>query len=115
VIKKFLIPSGFLLGLTLTWACAPLLPYPTGEGLLRVQAEQPSLTLEDLEKGRRLYAATCASCHTLHLPSDLTAKAWRKVILRMQVKAKIDDTRRDTILSYLLAMDTKEGKDARTP
>ncbi len=94
--------------LGLSWACAPLLPYPTGEGLLRVQEDQPQMTIKDLEIGRRQYASTCASCHTLHLPSEHSTQAWRKIILRMQVKAKIDDEKRDSIFAYLSAMDVKD-------
>lgn len=97
--------AGAALFFTLSWACAPLLPYPTGEGLLRAQTEQPAVTLHDLDLGRRQYAATCASCHTLHMPSELTTRGWRKIMVRMQVKAKIDDTKRDSILAYLTAMD----------
>jgi cytochrome c553 len=106
--KKTLIASVVLHCLTLSWACAPLLPYPTGEGLLRAQAEQPNITLQDLEKGRRLYAATCASCHTLHSPSERTTKSWEKVMVWMQMKARIDDSKRDSILAYLIAMDKKD-------
>jgi mono/diheme cytochrome c family protein len=93
--------------LGLSWACAPLLPYPTGEGLLRVRVDQPQISIKDLEIGRRLYAATCASCHVLHLPSDHTSRDWRKILSRMQVKANIDDDKRDSIFAYLAAMGMK--------
>ncbi len=104
MIKIYKVATGIALFLTLTWACAPLLPYPTRDGLLRIQALQPSLTLKDLEIGRRLYAANCASCHRLHLPSELTPMAWEKIVPRMQEKAKLDDAIGDSIMDYLIAL-----------
>jgi len=106
--KIFTITAGTALGLIISWGCAPLLPYPTRDGLLRVQASQPNLSLQDLEIGRRLYAAHCASCHRLHLPSELTLKAWEKIVPRMHEKAKLDDTKGDSIMAYLTAL----SKDA---
>ena len=103
--------AGISLCLTLSWACAPLLPYPTADALLRAQAGQPQLTLQDLDIGRRLYAAHCANCHRLHLPSELAPEAWDKIMLRMQKKAKIDDVTTGSISAYLLAMDKVEKND----
>lgn len=105
--KIIVVTAGALLGLTLSWACAPLLPYPTEEAVTRIQADQPALTLQDLRVGRRSYAAHCASCHRLHLPWEMPPKAWEKVVARMQEKAKIDDATSDSILAYLVAMDRK--------
>jgi mono/diheme cytochrome c family protein len=101
---------GALWGLTLPWACAPLLPYPTPEGLSRIQVDQPSLTLQDLQKGRRLYAANCASCHRLHLPSEQTPLGWEKIVPRMGEKGKIDETTCDSILVYLYSMGRRDER-----
>ncbi len=105
--KSYWLTVVALLSLTLIWACAPLLPYPTGEGLSRIQAERPNLTLQDLEIGRRFYADHCANCHRLHIPSEKTAKDWKKTVARMQERAKIDDATSDSILAYLVAMNGK--------
>jgi len=89
-------------------ACAPLLPLPGAPEVQRAQREDPGIQMKDLQEGRKLYVAHCAGCHALHLPSELPARAWERIILKMQVKAKIDDPTKDSIVSYLNAMTTKE-------
>jgi hypothetical protein len=108
--RMYLLAAGITLGLSLCLACAPLLPYPTREGLLRIQAIQPNLNLNDLEVGRRLYAAHCASCHSLHLPSELTSQAWEKILPRMQNKANLGDIQGDYIMAYLTALSKDMAK-----
>ena len=94
---------GWVLALALPWACAPLLPYPTPEGLSRINGDQPTVTLQDLQTGRRLYASHCASCHQLHLPSERTPEAWEKIVPRMGEKGKIAPVTCDSILAYLIS------------
>ncbi len=101
--------AGFLI-LALPLACVPFLPSPTNESLSRIQADQPGLTLMDLQTGRHLYAAHCASCHQLHLPSERTPQVWEKIVPRMGEKGKIDEATCDFILAYLKSTSKKNNK-----
>jgi len=103
------VATGGGLAFILFSACAPFLPGPTLDGLSRIQADQPGLTLSDLQTGRHLYAAHCASCHQLHLPSEKTPQAWEKIVPRMGEKGKIDQATCDSILAYLKAMGKKDS------
>lgn len=83
-------------------ACASLLPEPRLEDVARVQGTWPQLQLSDLRDGRKLYVTHCSGCHSLHPPGELTGREWEKVMVKMQVKARIEDGTRDRIMKYLL-------------
>ena len=108
---KFIVVSVFLLGLGI-WgaACAPSLPYPTGNSLGRVSGEWPETTLNSLMQGRRDYVGHCAACHTLHLPSEFSPDQWNQIVEKMRWRAKIDEDTRDSILKFLSAVTTKQNK-----
>jgi Dihaem cytochrome c len=98
-------PTGLLLLLgamaVLPLACATALPHATPESLSRADRMWPGTRLEDLEMGRRDYVAHCAACHHLHLPSEFTSEKWTAILVKMQRKAKIDDSLKDSIYRYL--------------
>jgi hypothetical protein len=97
-----------LLGLTLVGlcvSCASLLPIPQEKDLAYASySHQAPVQLKDLQMGRKFYVAHCAGCHPLHLPNELPPRGWERIMDRMQVNAKIDDSTRDTILLYLTTM-----------
>ncbi len=88
--------------MTLPFACATLLPEPTAQDGARSNAIWPGVQLSDLQRGRKLYLENCASCHRLHLPSELETAQWERIMVKMQRKAKIDDLKKDSIMKYLL-------------
>jgi len=89
------------LALCLPWACASFLPAPQQSDLEHLPPQWKGWGLEDLEKGRRLYAGTCGRCHQLHPPGEYRADQWERITRRMQGRAKIDDQARESILAYL--------------
>ena len=91
-----------LLLLGLPWACAGLLPEPRVEDLARSNTSYPGLQLLDLRQGRALYMKNCAGCHALHAPSQLDSFQWERIMSKMQLKAKINDSTKDSIMKYLL-------------
>lgn len=76
----------------------------------RVQGKFPGLTLEQLNQGKVLYEANCASCHHLENPSSEPEEEWRSIVPRMVLKANkrsinpITPESEELILRYLIAM-----------
>jgi hypothetical protein len=77
-------------------ACAASLYMPTEQ-----DAQKYNVSLENLQKGRKLYINSCASCHNLHLPSAYTRQEWWKHLDKMQQRAKINDAQKELIAKYL--------------
>jgi hypothetical protein len=98
--KKLLQTAVMVMVLCAPLACATL-PQPLAEDATRASTLWPGLKLEDLQNGRKLYVQNCGACHALHLPSAYGNERWDRVMVRMQVKAKIDDRAASTILAYL--------------
>ena len=57
--------------------------------------------LDSLTEGRKLYVSHCGNCHNLYLPEQYTAGDWDKNVTEMQNKAKISESQKANILSYL--------------
>ena len=97
--------------LALPLACATRLPIPTPKDEDRASKEDSQLRLADLQIGRKLYLENCTGCHPLHLPSELNAAVWEKVLGRMQSKTNLTDSQSDLILKYLAAF----ARDSKQP
>jgi mono/diheme cytochrome c family protein len=92
-----------LVGFSLS--CASLLPIPQESDLAYASySHRAPVQLKDLQMGRKLYVAHCAACHSLHLPNELAPSGWERIMEKMQVKAKIDDGTKDSILLYVTTM-----------
>ena len=89
---------GIALAIGVTSCVATQLYVPT-----ETDATASSVSLQNLQKGRELYVNSCASCHGLKDPSKLTKEKWEKVMVSMQKKAKIDDSKKQLILQYVEA------------
>ncbi len=110
--------AGTALGLLLSWACAPLLPIPTGDALARVQGDRPHLTLRDLQC--RLQASTRPIAPVGHRAAPALQVIdpevqWDKADYAEDVEEKAKNLRTpagDSILSYLkiMAMSIKVTK-----
>jgi mono/diheme cytochrome c family protein len=75
-----------LFAVALAAACSAGLPQPTPIHLAAAKAEDPSATLEDLSRGRSLYASKCSGCHALRDPVSLAPDDWRHELDEMQEK-----------------------------
>ncbi len=89
-------------------ASSPFLPIPDEEA-----AKNPSnrehASLDDLKAGRDLILQRCIRCHGLHSPDEFSREGWEKIMNRMQIKAGLDETMRNSVLGYLSVF-SREGK-----
>lgn len=95
--KRTILILPILLGL----ACATGIPNPTQETAVRASRLWPGADLASLKTGRDHYIQNCGACHALHLPNELTPAQWDRIMVRMQVKARIDDNMSESILHYV--------------
>ena len=75
----------------------------------RVKTVYTTLSLEDLNKGKKLYETKCSLCHGLDKPSNRTADKWKHIVPEMvQIANKksevIASNEADLILKYLVSM-----------
>ncbi|MHC0440929.1 cytochrome c [Flavobacterium sp. 3-210] len=63
-------------------------------------AKAKELTPE-LAAGKSLYENSCARCHKLYEPTKFTKEEWQPILVRMQKKAKLDDTNMASITNYI--------------
>ncbi|MEN2413027.1 cytochrome c [Flavobacterium mesophilum] len=63
-------------------------------------AKAKELTPE-LAAGKSLYENNCAKCHKLFEPTKFTKEEWQPILVRMQKKAKLDDTNMASITNYI--------------
>ncbi len=75
----------------------------------RVNKVYPTLSLEDLNKGKKLYETKCSLCHGLDKPSNRTADKWKHIVPEMVEIANkksevIASNEADLILKYLVSM-----------
>ena len=75
----------------------------------RVKKVYPTLSLEDLNKGKKLYETKCSLCHGLDKPSNRTADKWKHIVPEMVEIANkksevIASNEADLILKYLVTM-----------
>lgn len=85
--------------------CATVTPLqPKETDIQHMQEKVPGLTLEDAQRGFKLYKYNCAGCHNLHKPTEFTPEGWKKILPEMLGKAKISSEKdRELLKNYLLA------------
>lgn len=77
---------------------------PKDTDLERMQQKVPGISLEEAEKGFKLYKYNCAGCHYLQKPGDYTISRWEKILPVMLDRAKIaSETDAKLIRNYLFA------------
>jgi cytochrome c5 len=64
--------------------------------------ESPTMS-EVVSEGKILYDNKCGTCHKLFAPSDYSKQDWPPILLRMQIKARINDADMAKINSYVYA------------
>jgi hypothetical protein len=77
---------------------------PAESELTIMQQKVPGLSLENAQKGFKLYKFNCAGCHYLHKPNDYTISGWEKILPEMLGKAKITSEKdAQPLKNYLFA------------
>ncbi|TDW52625.1 diheme cytochrome c [Flavobacterium sp. 270] len=79
-----------------TQKTAPVAATPTPEATPKAATLTP-----ELAEGQNLYANNCAKCHKLFEPTKFTKEEWAPILVRMQKKAKLDDTQIASITNYI--------------
>jgi len=86
---------------TLSVCCSPSLYKPTAVDVEAGKKLYADLTMEQLNKGLRLYADKCGSCHALYKPREITPARWKEMLPEMKTKAQLTDKEYDLITRYL--------------
>jgi mono/diheme cytochrome c family protein len=102
-----------LLAAALAAACAAALRHSTPADVTLVSPKWPGTTIEDLERGRRLYVRRCSGCHTLILPSAHAPDDWPVLVDAMAAKARLKAAEREDIVRFLTAVSSDEPKPRR--
>ena len=77
---------------------------PTATNLAMMQQKAPGISLEEAQKGFKLYKFNCAGCHYLPKPDVYTISRWEKILPVMLSRAKItSETEAKLIKDYLFA------------
>ncbi|WP_316632955.1 cytochrome c [uncultured Flavobacterium sp.] len=63
-------------------------------------AKTTELTSE-LAEGKNMYENNCAKCHKLFDPKKFSQENWKPILVKMQKKAKLDDTQMASISNYI--------------
>lgn len=84
--------------------CAAALARPTADDVRRATMRWPDATMAELEHGRELYVARCASCHHLYLPRDEAVSKWPAVLDDMGARAHLSPDERQAIERFLLTL-----------
>ena len=101
-----------ILSTAVATACAAALRHSTPADATLVAPQWPGTTVEDLERGRRLYVRRCSGCHTLILPAAHAPDEWPALVDAMAEKARLKPGERDDVVRFLVAVSSDE---ARTP
>ncbi|HSD28943.1 MAG TPA: hypothetical protein VLL75_16710 [Vicinamibacteria bacterium] len=95
-------------------ACAAGLRHASPADVALVAARWPGTTVEDLERGRRLYVRRCSGCHNLVLPSAHSPRRWPELVDEMVKEARLRPGERDDVVRFLVAVASDgEGKPRR--
>ncbi|MDQ6469109.1 cytochrome c [Flavobacterium sp. LHD-80] len=79
---------------------APAAPVAPAAPAVTETVKAKELTPE-LAAGKSLYENSCAKCHKLYEPTKFTKEEWQPILVRMQKKAKVDDTNMASITNYI--------------
>jgi mono/diheme cytochrome c family protein len=85
-------------------ACAAALRHASPADAALVAPRWPGTTVEDLERGRRLYVRRCSGCHTLILPAAHPPEEWPRLVDGMAEKARLRPGEREDVVRFLVAV-----------
>ena len=91
-------------------ACARVsLPVVGPEDVDRASARWPGTSVDELARGRSLYAAHCVSCHRPVLPAQVPASEWPGHIMEMQERAGLTADEAELVTRYLVTMSSQRA------
>ena len=77
---------------------------PNEKELAIMQQKVPGISLEEAQKGFKLYKFNCAGCHYLHKPDAYSISGWEKVLPEMLQRAKLESEKDEQLIkNYLFA------------
>ena len=80
---------------------------PRDIDLAKMQQKAPGISLEEAQKGFKLYKFNCAGCHYLHKPDAYTISGWEKVLPEMLDRAKINSEKEASLIRNYLYSKSK--------
>jgi hypothetical protein len=93
------------------FSCRPLLLIDPGQkDIARADEKFPGTTLEDLQKGKKIFESNCNKCHSLKMPFRVTEERIYKVLPVMAKRAKLDAKEEDLVLRYLITIHPEQTK-----
>ncbi|MBI1781064.1 MAG: cytochrome C [Sphingobacteriales bacterium] len=105
--KKLLLATALLVAV---WSCtkkATPAKSETGSTTTAVATTtteaKPSPSAELIAAGKTTYEAKCGRCHPLHATNQYAADKWVNLVNVMAPKAKLTDTEKDNVLTYVQA------------
>ena len=93
-------------------SCAAALRHASPEDAAHLAPQWPGTTVEDLERGRRLYVRRCSGCHTLFLPAAYPKEAWPGLVDAMAEKARLRPAEREDVVRFLVAVASDDARRA---
>ena len=84
-------------------------PAPTQSDLTRAQAQWPGITIDELERGRKVYIGHCGSCHLVPKPSDHRPEDWPQIVDAMSARAELTDDEHELVVRYVVTMASSTG------
>jgi len=90
--------------------CAPALPPATSQDVDRVRTDRPWVTLEDLQRGRELFAQRCGACHAVPDLDAHPASEWPRLVRWMQGRAKLDSTGARQVEDWILSRKSAQAR-----
>lgn len=71
------------------------------------KVEQVKTLSADAEKGKVLYETECTKCHKAYTVTKFSAERWKHIVPEMCKMGKIDSSKEQLILTYVLEMVNK--------
>lgn len=82
--------------------------------LTAIQAQYKDVTLEKLKLGHAIYTqGACVNCHKALSIYDRGEAQWKNIIENMAAKANMNDSDKDAVYKYVLAIKATQAKDGK--
>jgi mono/diheme cytochrome c family protein len=78
--------------------------FPTAE----VAGQKTGRDVATLARGRTIYTTRCTECHVARPVAQFSTSQWRALVAKMAPRAKLDDTDRLAVESYLVAASSNQ-------
>ncbi len=114
-VARALLSTALLAAGLLAWSCAAALRHPTSQDAAAASVRRPGTSLQDLERGRRLYVRRCAGCHTLVLPQAYGADDWPALVDAMAERARLDPGQKADVTRFLATLAPAVAPPPATP